>query len=322
MKIVLTPKHYALVSLGLIILLLDFMFLFSFSAPIGPKGWYFSPIVVIGLLAVGLPFVQDVLTEAKRQKELELKFLEFVRNLVETVRSGVSIPKAIIQVRSSGAEFGALTPYITKLANQIEWGYPLHQAFTIFANDTKNPVIKRSVAIVIQAEKSGGDMAAVLEAVSASVLEIKKLKDERKSNAYSQMIQGYIIFFVFVAIMIVMEVYLIPQLTKIGGEVSTGLAGSIGASAASGGKAADLGPVFLETIVVQGIFAGLMIGKFSEGDFRSGLKHSIIMVVGGYLILTTVSGIIGTGSAPVVAAGSASALLLCIREKWVRKVRA
>lgn len=297
------------------IVLLDFIFFFRFTSPVGPSAWYFSPIIVLGLLAAGFSFVQDVLRESERQREMELKFLEFVRNLVETVRSGVSIPKAILQVRSSGAEFGALTPYITKLANQIEWGYPLHQALTIFGNDTKNPVVKRSIAIVIQAEKSGGDMAAVLEAVSSSVLEIKKLKDERKSNAYSQTIQGYIIFFVFVAIMIVMQVYLIPQLSKIGGDVASGLAGAIGAGAAGGGKASDLGPIFLETIVVQGIFAGLMIGKFSDGDFRSGLKHSLVMVVGGYLIMTTIAGLFESSEG---AKGAATAVFLFARLRWFK----
>jgi len=306
-------------GVGTVIILMDFLFFFQFTEPVGPKAWYFSPIIVLGLLAGGMPFVQDVLNESKRQKDIELKFLEFVRSLVETVRSGVSIPKAILQIKGSGADYGPLTPYIIKLSNQIEWGYPLHQALTIFANDTKNIVVKRSVAIVMQAEKSGGDMAAVLEAVSGSVLEVKKLKDERKNNAYAQMIQGYIIFFVFVGIMIVMQVYLIPQLTKIGGEVSSGLAGAIG-GAAGGGKPADLGPVFLETIVVQGIFAGLMIGKFSDGDFKSGLKHSLIMVIGGYLVMTTVTGIFeaSAASAPVKVA-TATALVLLGKKTWFTK---
>src|SRR3989338_3966454 len=212
-------KYIVGVALALAVCITDVILFFSLNpASFGPKEWYFAPLFVIGVFLAAFPFIQDVLAENRRQKELEVKFLEFVRSLVENVRSGVSIPQAILQVRTAGANFGPLTPYISKLANQIEWGYPLHDALTIFGKDTRNMVIRRSVAIVIQAEKSGGDLAAVLEAVAGSVLEIKKIKDEQKSQAYGQMIQGYIIFFVFIGILIVLQVYLIPKLGEIGSE--------------------------------------------------------------------------------------------------------
>ena len=283
-------KHYIGLGIGFLIVLLDFILFFGFTGEkMGPKEWYFGPILVIGSLIAGINFVLDFLSENKRQKELETKFLEFVRSLVETVRSGVSIPQAIVHV--SNVNYGALTPYVKKLAHQIEWGYPLHQAFTVFANDTENVVIKRSIAIVIEAEKSGGDMGAVLESVTQSVFEVKKVKEERKSNSYTQTIQGYIIFFFFVMIMVVMQVYLIPKLSAVGGEVGQGL-GSIGVGSLGAGSSVAFGPIFIATIVVQGIFAGLMLGKFAEGDFKSGLKHSLIMVIGGYLFITTAIGLI------------------------------
>ena len=312
MKIELSIKHYLGLGIAFTLIVLDFLLFFNFTGDIGPKVWYFNPILVIAALFGGIFFFLDVLHENERQKELELKFLEFVRSLVETVRSGVTIPQAIMHV--SNTNLGALTPYIKKLSNQLEWGYPLHDAFTIFASDTKNEVIKRSIAIVIQAEKSGGDMGSVLEAVTTSVLEIKKVKEERKSNSYSQTVQGYIIFFVFVIIMIVMQVYLIPKLSTIGGEISGGL-GGIGVSAGSGGgggkSGVEFGPIFTATIIVQGLFAGLMIGKFSDGDFISGLKHSIIMIVSGYLISSTLSGI--------VAPQGPISLLFLLKKDWLFK---
>ncbi len=317
-KLELTLKHYFFIAIGLVITILDFIFLFSFDpGSFGPSKWYFAPILVLAFVALGFPFVSDILAENRRQKQIEIKFLEFVRGLVETVRSGVSIPQAILHVKSSGAKFGPLSPYIDKLANQIEWGYPLHDALNIFAKDTKNPVIKRSVGIVIQAEKSGGDLAAVLEAVSGSVLEIKKLRDEQRSQAYGQTIQGYIIFFVFILIMIVMQVYLIPKLGEIGGEVAQGLSTTLGGSSITADKA-DLTTVFYLTIVIQGLFAGLMIGKFADGTYISGIKHAIIMVVGGYLLLVTISGLVLSGSSAPLSAASVSLFLLMKRE-WLVK---
>ncbi len=291
MKIEIKTKHKVFVAIGFLIILIDLIFFFNFLKDFGPNVWYFNPILVVGLLLGTFPFIIDFMNETKRQKELEFKFLEFVRNLVENVRTGISIPQAIVY--SARTDYGALSPYIKKLANQIEWGFPLQLALTTFANDTKNDVIKRSVAIVIEAQKSGGDIGAVLEAVTQSVWEIKKIKDERKSSSYTQTIQGYIIYFFFVAIMIVLQLFLIPKLGAIGGELGSGL-GTIGVSSlgAGGGSSTEIafGPIFIATILIQGLFAGLMLGKFSEGDFKSGVKHSLFMAIGGYLIISTITG--------------------------------
>src|SRR3989338_9838741 len=118
MKIELKPKHYIGIGFAIVMIILDFIFFFSFDTnKLGPKIWYFNPILVIAVFIGGILFIIDILNEGKRQKELEVKFLEFVRSLVETVRSGVTIPQSILHVKNS--DFGSLNPYIKKLANQI-----------------------------------------------------------------------------------------------------------------------------------------------------------------------------------------------------------
>ncbi len=291
-------RHWLGIGFGSGIILMDLLFVFSFS-PFGPTAWYFNPIFVVGGFIIALPFILDFFSELKRQKEMEEKFLEFVRSLVESVKSGLSIPKSI--QHSTTSSYGALDPYIKKLATQVSWGYPLHDALGVFVKETNNEVIRRSIAIVLQAEKSGGDMGSVLESVTGSVLETKKIKEERKAQSYNQMIQGYIIYFVFIAIMLVLQLYLIPKLGEIGGDVMTGLAGAgVSGSLAAAGASADLSSIFVATIVIQGIFAGLMIGKFAEGNFKLGLKHSLIMVLVGYLLMNTISGIYTSVTAAVL----------------------
>jgi len=51
-----------------------------------------------------------------------------------------------------------------------------------------------------------------------------------------------------------------------------------------------MGPVFFSLIMIQGFFAGLMIGKFSEGTLKTGLLHSLIMMVFAALLVTTLKG--------------------------------
>lgn len=287
MEIKIKTRHMVGILLGVFILALNFLFLM--------KTRWFKPIIAIGLIFATMQFWMDILNENKRQKDIETKFLEFVRGLVETVKSGIPIPKAIMHI--SNTDFGALTPYVKKLANQIEWGFPLHDALTTFAIDTNNPVIKRSVSIVIEAERSGGNVDEVLQAVTDSVVIIKKIREERRSETYSQLVQGYLVFFVFIAIMLTLQIYLIPQLTDIGSVLTSGLGGGgfeglLKGSTGGGTKSSlNLDFIFVWLILIQGLFSGLLMGKFAEGQLKMGLKHSLIVMILGYLIITTVRGI-------------------------------
>ncbi|MDP2946893.1 MAG: type II secretion system F family protein [Nanoarchaeota archaeon] len=290
MEIKIKPKHIAGIVFGIIIIMLDFYFFFSFEEGIISR--WFRPLIVFGIVSMGILFFLDFLNENNRQKELELKFLEFVRALVETVRGGVPIPRAIMQI--SNENYGSLTPYVKKLASQIEWGYPLHDALVIFSKNTNNVVIKKSIAIVIQAEKSGGDMGTVLQEITKSVVEIKKIKEERRTNAYTQIVQGYLIFFIFIVIMLVLYKFLLPKLDTISSDILSGIGSTAmpGVSGLSGSSVkVDFAPIFTGLVIVQGLFAGLMIGKFSEGSLKTGVKHSVIMVVLGYVVITTIIGI-------------------------------
>ena len=249
------------------------------------KRWFWA-FFVLAINVGWANFWYDFLQENKRQKEIELKFLEFIRNLVEAVKAGISIPKGVLQVADK--DYGALKPYIKKLAYQIEWGIPMHNALNVFADDTKNNVIKRSVSIIIEADQSGGNIADILESVSVSVINIKKMKEERRNSIASQIVQGYMVFLMFIGIMLVMQIYLFPKITNI----SSGLGSSTGVLGFSSEGAGELNldKAFFGLVMVQGFFAGLVIGKFSEGNIKNGLIHSLILMTISALLITTFKG--------------------------------
>ncbi len=291
MKLKFRSVYLAGMSVGLLVIILDFLLLFSFTDPIGPKSRFFYPLIIIGISVGWAHFWVDVLKEVKRQKRLQEMFLQFVRNLKTAVKSGISIPSSVIQ--ASSKPYSELDPYIKKLANQIRIGIPIHTAFVTFANDTGNKMIKRVITIVIEAEASGGDISTVLEAVTESLASVKKLKEEQKSAVFSQVVQGYIVYFVFIAIMLVLQLKLFPKLTELGGEgggqalLGGSALGSMGGAAAG---AVSLDRVFFMLILIQGFFAGIMIGKFSDGTIKQGLLHSLILVTLAALIVTTAKG--------------------------------
>lgn len=270
-------EYFIGISLGAVVLTFDIIYLYG-------TRWFFATLI----LAVNIGWLQfwlDFFREIGRQKEVEQKFLEYVRALVSNVKSGLTIPGAIVHI--SEGDYGALTPHVRKLSNQISWGIPVHDALFIFAKDTKNSVIKRAIAIVIEAEKSGGDMENVLEAVTNSVLEVKKMKAERKSGTYSQIVQGYIVYLIFIGVMLMLQIKLFPLISD---AVQLGGASFDIGSVIGQGEKANLDRVFFSLVMIQALFAGIIIGKFSEGTFKQGLLHSLILMVLASLIVTTVKG--------------------------------
>jgi flagellar protein FlaJ len=47
----------------------------------------------------------------------------------------------------------------------------------------------------------------------------------------------------------------------------------------------NLRRIFLHLTLVQGFFSGLVAGKMGEGSVSAGLKHSLIMMLVGYVVL-------------------------------------
>jgi len=271
----LTTRHWIGIGIAIAVALGAFLFLSQ------SKIFYF--LLGIAFVIAALPFLVSVLIEVGREKEKEEMFLEFSRNLVESVRAGIPISRGIANL--GGKDFGSLTPHITKLANQIKLGIPVRQALGIFADDIKNKIISRSIVLITEAEKSGGDIALILESVAKSVAEVEDLKKERRTGMYNLVVQGYIIFFIFIIIMLVMQLKFIPLITST--LMAAGSGGATGFAAVPEQISIEkLNQLFFWLVMVQSLFAGLVVGKLSEGFIKAGIKHSFILVTISILLTT------------------------------------
>jgi len=254
--------------LGLVLIVLDVIFFVS-----KPNLMYFLLVIIV--LLIVLPFVVVVSIESQKQKDKETKFLEFARDLVESVKSGTPISKAIFNLRNR--DYGKLSPHVQKLANQLALGIPLTTGLSNFALDTKSKVISRAVDLISEAEKSGGEIEMILNTVANSVNQIEELKKEQRSAVYNLVVQGYIIFFVFIIIVLVLQYYILPMTQGLGGTGGGGLPTDLN-SQLKFNSSADLGTPLLWLLLVQSLFAGIVIGKISEGTVKDGLKHTFILL--------------------------------------------
>ncbi|MFW6283596.1 MAG: type II secretion system F family protein, partial [Minisyncoccales bacterium] len=173
---------------------------------IGTK--YFLLTIGLGVIIGVAPFIFVLIEQARTEAEKEEMFLEFTRNLVESVKTGTPISKSILNAKNK--PYGVLSPHIKKLANQISLGISLNYAVRVFANDVNNKTVSRTIGLIGQAERAGGNIERILEAVAEAVTTTDKLKKERKSSISNLVFQGYIIFFIFIAIVLLMQFKIIP----------------------------------------------------------------------------------------------------------------
>lgn len=243
----------------------------------------FFLIIGVGILAGVSPFVFSIIHENKVTDEKEEMFLEFARNLVESVKTGTPISKSIVNVKKK--PYGVLSPHVKKLANQISIGIPLNSALEVFSKDANNKVISRALTLIGQAEKAGGDIGEILESVAGAVTTSDKLKKERKAAISTLVVQGYIIFFVFMIIVLVMQFKILPMVSGIADIGSIGGAGDIGIGVGGGGVSqAEISSSFLYLLLVQGFFSGLTIGKLAEGNIKAGVKHSFALMLASFFV--------------------------------------
>ena len=225
-----------------------------------------------------LPYLAHRYIRYNEIKAIEKEFPEFLRSLAEAQRSGIALPQAI--VNATKIDYGPLSKEIKRMAAQITWGVPFPKVLRMFSNRVKESnFLRRSIAVILEAYRSGGDIAEVMNSVAESARMIKELEAERKSRFNQQLMIMYAIYFIFLIIIIALNKILTPMFAMSSTQEIGGLS--------LGGGGLDPGfyrTIFLHMILMQAIFSGLLAGQVGEGSLIAGVKHSLILLTLGSLI--------------------------------------
>ncbi len=239
-----------------------------------PQTLTWAPVILI----VGfMPYFFNRYFRYARLKAMEESFPEFLRNLAESQKSGITLPQAIMN--STKVDYGPLSEEVKKMAFQLSWGVPFPKVLKKFSERVKDSsFLKRSVAIILEAHRSGGDIAEVMESVAESARQVKELESERKSRFNQQLLVMYAIYLIFIIIIVALNKILLPMFALSASEEIGGVSFSMG----------TLDPefyrtIFLHMILMQAVFAGLIAGQVGEGSVVAGIKHSAIMLAIGSL---------------------------------------
>jgi len=257
-------------------------------------------LMIIGVLTVVIPLFVYRYRRYRKIQEIEKRFPDYLRDLADAINSGMTLPQAVKHVSKN--EYGAFTPYARKIAISVDWGISFEKALEYIGEEVGSKILQRAISTLIQTYRSGGKAAESLIAITESLKEIRKLKEERATQVYSQTMQNYIIYFIFLAIIVLLVKYLLPLMVYpekmfssssilTGGTSLPGIGSvsiGVGLNPLATEKFETFKQMFLWLVVIEGIFSGLATGKMAEGSFIAGLKHSLALTTIGYMVMILV----------------------------------
>ena len=220
-----------------------------------------------------------------RIRKIDSIFPDFIRDLSSSRRAGMTFTKAILF--TSKGSYGLLTKEIKKIAQQISWGSSVEEALTDFSKRINTLSVRRTISLIIEASRSGGNVADVLDVAAEDALEIKQLEGERRVNMLSYVVVIYVAMLVFMAIIAILAGVFIPTIT---GSSAEGLATTLGGGNLIGQE--TIIQVFYFATLAQSMGTGLVAGIFEDGNIQSSVKHIFILVFISWFVFKFVLGVI------------------------------
>jgi len=237
--------------------------------------------IVFGLIALMYPYGWYGKRQDAIRARVEEKFPDFLRDLAEYWKGGLSMTVAI-QTLAKG-EYGNLNDEVNKMASQISWGVSFGEVLEMFTERVTSPIVTRAVKMVDEANRAGGRISDILLAASFDAREIKALENERRQEVGSYVTVIYTSFFVYLGIILVLASTFVPAI--------------VDSSAATGGGSMSIGnltiremnevwisSMFLYSLMVQGIGNGLAAGFMSTGKLYSAFSRASFLLFLGWFI--------------------------------------
>jgi flagellar protein FlaJ len=227
--------------------------------------------VFFGLLAVISPIAILNYIDYRWRKAVDAHLPDLFRSIVQAQEIGMTLPKALEE--AAKRDYGPLTPELKKMTVQISWGASFEEVLLAFGRRVGTVLTQRTVPMIIEASRSGGRVEKVFDPMGKFIQTTILLEKERKTQTKPYIAIIYVALFVFLfTIVMLFKTFF----TNVEGVALFSMPTS---------SPADLKRIFLHLTLVQGFFSGLVAGKMGEGSISAGLKHSLVMMLLGFVAL-------------------------------------
>ena len=244
----------------------------------------FVSITVVGIflsyLSMSIIYVWTDLRIFNRTNEMEKVLVDFLQFVSENLKAGMSFDRAL---------FFAIKPQFTVLAAEVRiaakramTGEDVEDALAELSRKYDSRILSRSLIIIVEALRGGGEVAPIIDRVVENLRETKKLKEEMSATTL-----GYVIFVSFVVMALAPGLFaLAKQLLFVLGKFIGQLSGSINASQSLSFQFARVAitpeqfTIFCYfALATTSIFSSMIISQIQHGNIKSGVKYVPVFVV-------------------------------------------
>jgi len=253
---------------------------------------YDDPLVHAAIFVLGT-FAVAYEAHRRRLKAVEASVPDFLDRFASTNEAGMPVVESFGRV--VGSDLGALTTELERTWTDINWGARIEHALHRFQKRIRTPAISRVVTLTTNAMRASGDLGPVLRIAANEAKATRRLERDRRSELLTYLVVIYIAFFVFLAIVVSLDVIFIPNIPTVeaaasaptdptagqaAGDVSTGPFDRASQLTQAQKDAYSL--VFFHTGLVQAVCSGLVAGQMGEGTIKAGAKHATVMLLIAY----------------------------------------
>jgi flagellar protein FlaJ len=237
--------------------------------------------IVFGLLCSIGPIGFYNHLKAKKKHEIEEHLPDFLREISSSANSGMTVFDAIIS--AANGDHGRLTPELQKMSSQLSWGISVNEALTNFANRINTHSVKRMVVTINKALEIGGNTASVFDAAAKEIDQAKQVEQQRKAEMSLYSIVIFISFFVFLAVIIIINTTIFQAFMDLQDKIAPGAVAG-GFTPVSKIDPFALKNTFFAFILVQSIGGGLLGGFMMDGKLSSGVRFGFALILTSFFV--------------------------------------
>ena len=206
--------------------------------------------------------------------EMQERFPDFLNEVGDSLATGMNIFESL--KAAAKGHYGKLTPEIKKMKNQLSWHVSMKNVLFDFAERMKSAIAYRIIIAIDKALLMGGNTPKIFKAAAKEVDQVNQIEYQRKSVMQIYGLVILVCFFVFLAIIVILNTTIYASFLDIQSKQVANTAGVINLS--------SVNPMLLEYtlytfVFVQSIGAGILAGFMADGKVSSGIRYSCLLTI-------------------------------------------
>ena len=273
------PLFVLLLSVGLMALFYGIIYVLSYFGYLDPDMYFYFDSIFLGVLVVMGPVGFHRYLETKRRKQIQERLPEFLVEIGDALSTGMTIFEAIKTAEKG--HYGELKPEIKNMKMQLSWNVSIKDVFTDFAVKMKSAIIRRIVVTINKGVMMGGSMPKIFKAAAGEINQVNRLEDQRKRDMSIYTIVILLCFFVFLAIIVILNRTVFMSFIDLQTDQMSQFAGILPMDLVD---PLQLRYSLYSFVFVQSIGAGILAGFMMDGKLSSGVRYSCILGIISFFV--------------------------------------